>query len=150
VQKHAQKPPSKICSVSRALKVTSLMLQIFVYVDGSDLEQVEALLLKSFADFSRSWGVESVRVINDKYERTPDLRPDDLPQWNLGLNFELERFPRTKVESLMQFLSNTARETGREFVVGTWNPKTMISEDLCFVAADIKQRDIDFLCEHLQ
>ena len=126
------------------------MLQIFVYVDGSDLEQVEAVLLKSFADFSKGWGVESVRVINDKYERTPDLRPDDLPQWNLGLNFELERLPRTKVESLMEFLSNTARETEREFVVGTWNPETMISEDLCFVRADIKLRDIDFLCEHLK
>jgi hypothetical protein len=125
------------------------VLRIFVYVDGSDLEQVEAVLLRAFEDFTASWGVESVKLINDKHNRTSDLGPDDLPDWNLGLNVEVDSLPREKIETLMRFLSKIAAKTDREFVIGAWRTKTMVSEDWCFVGAEVKQNNIDFLAEQL-
>lgn len=126
------------------------MIRLYVYVDGSDLDDAAPALCRAFEEFAASWGVPSTRLVNDKYERTPDLPPGYLPDWNLGLNAEIERLPRDKIEALIQFLSSTARETDRKFIVGTWNPNTKISEDWCFVGPDVKPGTVDFLAGQLQ
>lgn len=126
------------------------MAQIYVYVDGSDLGDVESVLLPGFENFAKTWDVESVRVINDKYPRTADLGPEGLPDWNLGINFESESLPVSKIEQLMVFLSEISAESNREFVIGAWNPQAMISNDWCFVGKDPRQSCIDFLKEQLK
>lgn len=126
------------------------MLRIYAYVDGFDLQEVEGLLLDKLQGFSETWGVDSVQVINHKCPRTPDLEPEDFPDWNLGINVEVENLARTKVEALVKFLSEAAIESGREFVVGTYFPEKHITEDLCFIGAAVTQESIDFLTEQLQ
>lgn len=126
------------------------MLQIYAYVDGSDLHNIENLLLDRFQEFSKTWGVDSVRVVNDKYPRTPDLSPEDFPDWNLGINVEFENISRNELEALVCFLSNAAAESKREFVIGIYFPEKHISEDLCFIGSEVKQENIDFLAEQLK
>ncbi len=121
------------------------MNHLYVYVNGFDLADVEGKLLKAFNEFLRIWNVQSARVINDKYERTPDLRPEDLPTWNLGLNLEFDSLPEHKLEELICFLAKLARETGREFVIGCWNSETQIAEDWLFVDENSDQEVSQFL-----
>jgi hypothetical protein len=118
-------------------------------VDGSDLTAVERHLLAHLDHFARDWQVPTARVINDKAERTPDLPPDHLPEWNLGLNLEVDSLSREKIEELVRFLSTLARETGRDFVIGYWDPANRISEDWCFIGAEPKQDVVEFLCEQI-
>jgi hypothetical protein len=99
------------------------MLKVFVYVDGSDLDEISSQLAEAFTNFLSTWGVSSARLVNDKFPRTANLRDDDLPDWNLGLNFEAERLSPTEFDQLISFLSQTAAETQREFVVGGYGPK---------------------------
>lgn len=54
------------------------MLNFYVYVDGADLDQCEAALTQAFSEFATKLG-PGATVINDKYPRTPDLGPEDLP-----------------------------------------------------------------------
>jgi len=118
---------------------------LYVYVDGSDLVDVEGKLLKAFDEFLRCWKMESARVINDKYERTPDLRPEDLPDWNLGLNLEFDSLPKDKLGELVRFLAELASGTGREFVIGCWNSETKIAEDWLFVGENPDQEVTEYL-----
>ncbi len=119
------------------------MPALYVYVDGSDLAEVETNLMQRFTQFSRDWGVPTVRVVNDKYPHTDDLKEDDLPQWNLGLNFDVEQLPREKIESLVLFLQMAAKETQREFAIG------VKGEDWCFVGQESPQNSVEFLAEQL-
>jgi len=123
------------------------MPKIYVYVDGADLEEVEGPLLKEFQRFAQEWNVGTVKVINDRFPRTPDLGTDDLPDWNLGINIESQSIPRTKTEELLKFLSQLSSESGREFVVGGSHKENQPFEDWCFVGSDLQHRDIEFCVE---
>lgn len=126
------------------------MAQIYVYVDGSDLEDVEGSLIEKLEHFSLMWGVDSVRVVNDRFPRTPDLAPEDLPDWNIGLNFEVKSLSPAELRKLIDFLSHTSAQTGRDFVIGIWHPSKWISEDWCFVGPEPKESCITFLAERFQ
>ena len=62
---------------------------IYVYVDGYDLHDVSVSIKRRLGEISDSF--PQLRVIDDRFEKTPDMHPDDLPTWNLGLNFDLSR-----------------------------------------------------------
>lgn len=109
------------------------MLKAFAYVDGSDLDEVSCQLVEAFTNFLNTWGVSSGRLVNDKFPRTAELRDDDLPEWNLGLNFEAEQLSPTEFDQLISFLSRTAAETQREFVIGGYGPNSQFAEDWGFV-----------------
>jgi len=126
------------------------MPRIYAYVDGSDLHEVEGMLLKKFRCFSESWGIESAQVVNEKYPRTSDLAPEDFPDWYLGLNFEFESLPRDKIEALVEFLASIADETDREFVIGAYHQATGATEDWCFIGPEIKPETVEFLVGQLQ
>ena len=108
------------------------MLNFYVYVDGSDLDQCETYLTRAFSAFVADFGHDA-SFISDKYPRTPDLHPDDLPQWNLGINFRTPELTRDSSDRLVSFLARLGQETGRDFVVGLWHPDRRISDDLMFV-----------------
>jgi hypothetical protein len=60
------------------------MLNFNVYADGSDLDQCEDALIKAFSNFASSQTI-ATSVVNDRKLRTPDLKDEDLPDWNLPL-----------------------------------------------------------------
>lgn len=126
------------------------MQHIYIYADGSDLEDIEVALLARIREFTDHWGVESVRLINDRHPRTSALAPEDLPDWNLGLNFEAAHLCREKIQSLVQFLAKVSVETNREFVIGAYYPETNITEDMCFVGSDVEPELVSFLAGELR
>jgi hypothetical protein len=121
------------------------MLKVYVYVDGSDLDEVSSQLVDAFTNFLSTWGISSAGLVNDKFPRTADLRDGDLPDWNLGLNFEAERLSPTEFDQLISFLSRTAGETQREFVIGGYGPGSQFAEDWEFISTHIEPPKLQFL-----
>lgn len=121
------------------------MLKIYIYVDGSDLDEVDGLLVERFAGFVKTWGALSARLVNDKALRTANLGDEDLPQWNLRLNFEAPSLSTVEFDKLISFLRCTAAETKREFVIGGRVSDSRFLEDLAFIGAEIRNSKIQFL-----
>jgi hypothetical protein len=104
---------------------------IYIYVDGSDLHAVADLLLRRLGEIAREF--PHVRVIDDRFEKTPDMHPDDLPDWNLGLNFDLDRDSVCHVPRLLESIRSLAQESGRDFAVGYYDRRSKIDEDIGFI-----------------
>jgi hypothetical protein len=121
------------------------MLKVYVYVDGSDLDGVSCQLIEAFTNFLHIWGISSARLVNDKFPRTADLGDVDLPQWNLGLNFEAEGLSSTEFDQLISFLSRTAVETQREFAIGGYGPTSQFTEDWAFIGTHPAPPKLQFL-----
>lgn len=119
------------------------MPTLYAYIDGSDLKDVEPNLLNRLAKFVAEWGIDTACVVNVKRPRTPDLGESDLPDWNLGLNFTVDHLAREKIQELVRFLSRSANETGREFVIGA------AGEDWCFVGPEPQTNVVALLAEQL-
>lgn len=111
------------------------MLNFYVYADGSDLELYEAALVRAFSNFAAT-REEATSVINERGPRTADLREDDLPDWNLGLNFSVATLSESLSNDLVSFLSKLSRDTDRDFVIGLWNENEQVSEDIMFIGPD--------------
>lgn len=111
------------------------MLNFYVYVDGADLDQCEATLTRAFLEFVVTSNLDA-KVINDKYSRTPDLGPEDLPDWNLGLNFSTAALSESVANELTSFLTKLSQQTERDFVIGMWYPNKRMSDDLMFIGAN--------------
>lgn len=95
------------------------MVTLYVYVDGFDLTGLETDLVERFTEFVAAWNISTARVVNDRRQSSVGLREGDLPEWNLGLNFTVNRLPRQKIQELVRFLGDLAKETGRNFVIGS-------------------------------
>lgn len=121
------------------------MLNFYVYVDGSDLDQCEIDLTCAFSEFAARFGHEA-SFVSDKYPRTPDMHPDDLPEWNLGINFLTTELKTESCDQLISFLRRLAQETGRDFVIGLWHEDRRISDDLMFVGERSSLQDSAKLC----
>jgi hypothetical protein len=119
------------------------MLTLYAYVDGSDLVDFEANLVSRFSRFVAEWDVETAHVVNAKRPPTPNVRDGDLPDWDLGLNFTVDRLSREKIQELVRFLSNLAKETGRDFVVGAGG------EDWCAIGSEPRTNVVELLAEQL-
>jgi hypothetical protein len=120
------------------------MITLFVYVDGSDLDEIADLLMRRFTDFVQRWDVATARVVNDRRPPSPGLREGDFPDWDLGLNFTIDRLPRAKIEELVTFLSRLARETNREFIIGGPN-----GEDWFSVQPEPRENIVELLAEQI-
>jgi hypothetical protein len=121
------------------------MLNFYVYVDGSDLDRCQLPLIQAFSEFSAKLGLGAT-VINDKYPRTPDLGPDDLPDWNLGLNFSTSTLSEAVATELVSFLIRLSQQTDREFVIGLRHTNGKISDDLMFIGACTPASKASQLC----
>ncbi|MRW92026.1 hypothetical protein GJ699_18695 [Duganella sp. FT80W] len=121
------------------------MINAYAYVDGSNLDGVSSQIAEAFANFLPTWSISSARLVNEKLPRTADLRDDDLPDWNLGLNFEAERLSPTEFDQLVSFLSRTAAETQREFVIGGYGPTYQLAEDWGFIGTHVESPTLQFL-----
>ena len=69
-------------------------------------------------------------------EDDASLRPGDLPDWDLGLNFDLPDPPLEPegwfddVERIVMFFAELRSTTGRDFVIGVADNERGFSEDL--------------------
>ena len=121
---------------------------LYAYVDGSDLsdcvDSIESALDKFVND--NLWRSAQPTVVNQRHPRDETYQPDDLPDWDLGLNFGvpaagtesqdwLEDF-----EAIVVYLGTLATQTKREFVVGVSDAESGITEDLFYIGGT----DVDF------
>src|SRR5262245_39718170 len=114
---------------------------LYAYVEGSDLDEVADAIETALEALvaSSKWVFESPRIVNKKHERDDSYGPDDLTDWDLGLNLDL---PDTgaepvgwfqDVEQVARVVGQVVARTGREFVIGIGDNSTGISEDLFWV-----------------
>jgi hypothetical protein len=123
--------------------------RLYAYAADSDLTSVELVLVAEFKRFERLWGIDSVRLRNTKAPLTSG-EEGELPDWNLGLSVETDEFTTPQIEQLIVFLKSTAEKCEREFVLGTWSPRTSATEDLCLVNSFTSQEAAIPLLEKLR
>ena len=111
----------------------------YAYVDGSDLHDIENLLVAEFNAFisSQRWVSPNVNLVNQVYELELNAPEDCLPDWFIGLNIGLAK-PQDAdwfqdIEAVINFLGGMNDKTGREFVVGVADKETGFTHDLMFV-----------------
>ena len=121
------------------------MLTAYVYADGSDLDEVSGQLIRQFCSFVETWGLPSASVVNDRLPRTAELRENDLPEWHIGLNFEAEFLSPGEFKGLIDFLSETAVKTGREFVIGGHVAPSRFAEDWGYIGEEVDEPTLQAL-----
>ena len=120
---------------------------VYVYVDGYDLHDVAVSIKRRLGEIADSY--PQVRVIDDRFERTPDMHPDDLADWNLGLNFDLGQDSAGFVRGVLECIRTLSRESGRSFAVGYYDRISKIDEDIVFIEPDTEGDDIVGVLESL-
>ena len=113
--------------------------EIYIYIDGADLHEIAESLLARLDDWQQRESSNAI-VVNDQYPRTPDLEPEDLPDWNLGLNLDLRLVTREELERTIEFLIRLAEAFQRDFVIGCHDSTTGMSEDMTFFGFESRSR----------
>jgi hypothetical protein len=121
---------------------------LYVYVDGSDLQEHGGQLAAAFAGLAEKWKDRGAFLVNQVHERTADMCSSDLPDWFLGINMPSSAFGAGEVDELVPFLRGLARSTDREFVVGLAE-ESGITEDLVFLGASSGERQRQDLLLHV-
>ena len=111
---------------------------LYAYVDGSDFDdRVASALDVEFVAFvtGRRWVAGKAWAVNQRHSE--DLsHPNDLPDWDLGLNLELpdpgKEAPGwfSDVEAIARFLGRLHAEFDRTFIIGIADTNTGITQDL--------------------
>ena len=105
---------------------------LHAFVHGSDLEDVAASLAARFTEFvgNRRWIAGHASIVNHRYGNETPAVFEDLPRWDLGLNFELPD-PGAEppgwfadVDAIAQFLGTLHDDCGRDFVLSMRNAET--------------------------
>ncbi len=125
------------------------MQTLYCYVDGSDNQTIEPLLVEAFGALVAEWTPYCAVLVNLQHERTPDLAPDGLSDWFIGLNIPVRHVGRSQVNQLLLFARDLATVTNRDFVVGITLACGM-SEDLVFLDASASEADDVFIHERLE
>lgn len=99
---------------------------IYIYVDGSNLQEIHKEFRSKITQFIES---EDIVLVDDLYPRDDTMNEDDLPDWNLGVNFDPQQFTDEKLELILAFFHGLAGTSGREFSVGYYDHKNGINQD---------------------
>lgn len=107
--------------------------KIYIYIDGSDLHEIEQSMSKEINDWLYREKING-QLVNAMHERTSDLKADDYPDWDLGINFDIELLPI--LDKIMRYLYKLACVYRRDFVIGYYDIKSQISEDISFFGSE--------------
>ena len=121
-------------------------IDIYIYIDGSDLQDVEDGISESINHWLGETKFQA-KLINYRYPRTPDLEPDDLEDWNLGVNVKLNSATQLKV--IAEYLYLLAKQFKRDFVVGYVENDSGVTEDITFFGYECGKPKIQEICKFL-
>jgi hypothetical protein len=116
---------------------------LYAYVDGSDLDDVVAPIEEALVALAAApgWVASRPTVVNQKRTVIGGY-PDDLPDWELGINLVLPD-PGDEPEGwfgdvarITEHLAKLHSALGCEFVIGITDNVTGVAEDLFFVESD--------------
>ena len=115
---------------------------LYAYVEGSDLDDVVADEIMDLTEAfvgETAWRFGKPWLVNQRLDNDPNVRPGDLPAWELGLNFDLPD-PHNEppgwfvdVERIAVFCGELHTATGRDFVIGIGDNQRGYSEDLFYI-----------------
>ena len=103
----------------------------YIYVDGTDLDEIAPELRSRIEAFVEPYRGR-VRVVDQRAEE--DEASADLPDWDLGVNFEIEALADAEKKDLVLFFQNLSGEFGRDFIVGGVLPHGQ-TDDLVAITA---------------
>lgn len=103
---------------------------IYIYHDGSNLyDVVDQLELKVKSIVDRN---PNMLFVNNLYPKEGWMRDEDLPDWDLGVNFSNIEMSHLQLEETFKAFQNLSDETKRNFAVGYVN-QNQISEDIGYI-----------------
>ncbi len=105
---------------------------VYIYIDGSDLFDVAPFMEGDITKWKESQGV-SFKFINVIHERTPDMWPEDLADWDFGINLNVDDL--NVLPEMLDFMHSLAIKYERDFVLGFYYDSHNISEDILFFGA---------------
>jgi hypothetical protein len=112
----------------------------YIYADGNDLDGIAAevrLRIETFVEPYRG----RVRVVDQRAEDASA----DLPNWDLGVNFEFESLTDAEKKDLLLFFQCLSAEFGREFILGAALPHGLSEDFISVSAAESLEPAIDLL-----
>jgi hypothetical protein len=124
------------------------MSYVYAYIDGSDLETLVEPLTRAFGQLTTQWSALGAIFVNQKNDRSANVRPGDLPDWELGINLPLERFGANQALELLAFSKPLSQSTGREIVVGVADALG-VTEDVVILGVNAGDREYRALLTHL-
>jgi len=121
---------------------------LYAYVDDSDLEDVAALIEERLVELAEApgWVTSRPTVVNQKTNLSGS-HPDDLPDWDLGINLALPNLGDEParwfgdVVRVVGYLAKLRSAFDREFVIGIADNVTGVTEDLFFIESDTPDLD---------
>lgn len=117
---------------------------LYLYVDGSDNDAVEAELVAAFNGLVCEWCELGAFLVNQKHERDESVSEMDSPDWSIGLNLPIENYGIEQANRLIPFAQRLAVSTGREFVLGVSSSQG-ISQDMVFLDANSGEHEHSIL-----
>lgn len=121
------------------------MRWLYIRVDGSDLSACEKALMIEFENLAVRLHALEPKVVNFQHPKTPDMSPQDLPDWDTGLDLNLEAITKSQAIAMVSSLQQIAAETKRDFVVGVTN-ELGITEDIVFIHENSGSFEAETLC----
>ena len=106
---------------------------IYLYVDGADLDDVDADLRAAFSGFSAHWDGPDITLVDERSPPDRDAGTEDLPDRHLGVNIGAGVLSAVELDRLLDFAAGLAERTGREFVLGLADRTTHRCEDVCWI-----------------
>jgi len=117
----------------------------YIYIDGSDLDEIALELrarIEAFVELYRG----RVRVVDQRAEE--DDVSADLPDWDLGVNFEIEALRDAEKRDLLLFFQALSSDFGRDFVLGGVLPLGQTDDLVSITAGESLDGAFDVLLAH--
>ena len=121
------------------------MRWLYIRVDGSDLSACEKILMIELKDLAVRLHELEPKLVNFQHPKASDMSPQDLPDWDIGLDLNLEAITKNQAKAIALNLQQIAVETKRDFVVGLKNEHG-ITEDIIFIHENSGNAEAEALC----
>jgi hypothetical protein len=122
-----------------------MIATFYIYADGSDLDGVSSELRARIEAFVAPYKGR-VRVVDQHKKGKKDSV--DIPDWDLGVNFESEALTDAEKKDLLLFFQSLSAEFGRDFVVGGALPQRQTDDFVVVSATEPLEPAIDLLIAH--
>jgi len=74
-------------------------------------------------------------------------RPEDVDEWQVGLQFDCQR--KAALKAPLEFLFQWAKKAEREFVIGFYDKQSSSREDVCYFGHEEGRPDINEIAMYL-
>jgi hypothetical protein len=104
---------------------------IYIYFDGSDLHEIAEDFREEMKSLSERY--HFLIFVDNLHPKEPDMEEDDLPDWDMGINFDLADPSEEELKELLSFFSGITDKYDHGFAVGYYEKKTGMNEDIGFL-----------------